>query len=92
MHPLFSSAFVANLGSIQFGPQLEWQNLAGVDWDLQDDVAGGQLLTGPDCPYFAIGWFGSKFDVVLKRDALGDFLPEIEGFSFQGELYERLGP
>lgn len=79
-------------GSIQLGPQLEWQNQAGVDWNLYDDIQSGQLLTGPDCPYYSSGWSGSKFDVVLKRDDLGDFLPLLEGFSFSGELYERLGP
>jgi hypothetical protein len=81
-----------HVGTIQLGPQLEWQNLAGVDWNLTDDIARGHLLTGPDCPYYTSGWLGTKFDVVLKRDALGDFLPELEGFSFLGELYERVGP
>jgi hypothetical protein len=81
-----------HLGSIQFGPQLEWQNQAGVDWNLQDDTANGRLLTGPDCPYFGLGWYGSKFDVVLKRNDLGDILPELRGFGFTGELYERIGP
>lgn len=79
-------------GMIQFGPQLEWQNQAGVDWNLGDDIAHGQLTTGPDCPYFGEGWPGSKFDLVLERDALGDFTGELLGFSFFGALYRRLGP
>ncbi len=81
-----------HLGSIQLGPQLEWRNAAGVEWSLQDDLQGGRLLTGPDCPYFTTGWLGTKFDVVLERDALGDLLPVLEGFSFNGDLYERVGP
>lgn len=80
-----------HVGSIQLGPQLEWQNQANVDWNLQDDLANGDLPTGPDCPYFG-SWAGNKFDVVLARDALGDFLPQILGFAFNGELYERVGP
>jgi hypothetical protein len=85
-HPILNAW---HIGMIQFGPGLEWRNQAGVEWGLQDDVANGRLLTGPDCPYFGLGWNGSKFDVVLRRDALGDLLPEIEGFLFTGELYER---
>jgi hypothetical protein len=30
--------------------------------------------------------------VVLKRNDLGDILPELRGFGFTGELYERIGP
>ena len=78
-------------GTIQFSPQLEWQNFAGVDWNLQDDLANGQLLTGPDCPYFGTP-LGNQFSIELERDALGDFTTNLEGFSFNGELYERLGP
>lgn len=62
-----------------------------MDWNLQDDLASGDLLTGPDCPYYP-SWGGRKFDVVLARDALGDLLNEIVGFAFNGELYERTGP
>ena len=80
-----------HLGSIQLAPQLEWQNQAGVDWNLQDDVAHGRLPTGPDCPYFGT-WSGSRFDVALERDALGDLLPVLSGFFFNGDLYERIGP
>ncbi len=78
-------------GSIQLGPQLEWMNFAGVDWNLQDDLVNGNLLTGPDCPYYG-SWNGSKFDIVLLRDALGDLLSEVVGFAFSGEVYRRTGP
>ncbi|MFT7679329.1 MAG: hypothetical protein ACI8QC_003330 [Planctomycetota bacterium] len=77
-------------GSIQFGPVLEWQNQAGVDWNLQPEITNGRFLLGPDCPYYGLGWYGRKFDIVLERDDLGDFLPAIRGFSFTGELYKRL--
>lgn len=80
-----------HLGAIQLSPQLEWQNQAGVDWNLQDDVANGSLPTGPDCPYFGT-WFGREFGVALKRDALGDLLPQLRGIFFNGDLYERVGP
>ncbi len=80
-----------HVGAIQLSPQLEWQNLAGVDWNLQDDLAHGRLLTGPDCPYFG-SWSGKRFELVLERDALGDLTPALRGFAFNGELYARLGP
>lgn len=81
-----------HVGDIQLSPQLEWQNQAGVDWNLQDDLANGRLLLGPDCPYWGNGWHGRKFDVVLARDDLGDLQPEIAGFAFLGELYAVDGP
>jgi hypothetical protein len=78
-----------HVGDIQFaGPQLQWLNTAPFSWDLQDDLLNGRLLTGPDCPYYG-STFGTRFDIVLARDALGDLTDEVEGFSFVGELYER---
>jgi hypothetical protein len=81
-----------HVGTIQFGPQLEWQNSAGVDWNLVDDIANGRLATGPDCPYFGTGWGGTKFDLVLERDDLGDFTGGYRGFSFLGALYRKILP
>jgi hypothetical protein len=75
-------------GDIQFGPALEWQNGAGVDWNLTSDLANGRLLTGPDCPYHDL-WSGQRFQVVLERDALGDLTSTVRGFGFLGELYRR---
>ncbi|MCA8948449.1 MAG: hypothetical protein KDE27_03045 [Planctomycetes bacterium] len=80
-----------HLGRIQLGPQLEWRNQAGVRWNLQADLANGQLLTGPDCPYFG-SWSGNRFQLVLRRDALGDLLPVLYGFGFGNGIYERTGP
>jgi len=78
-----------HIGDIRFaGPQLEWRNTAPVRWNLQDDLAHGALLTGPDCPYWSLA-SGKKFNVVLERDALGDLTTTIRGFSFLGELYQR---
>jgi hypothetical protein len=77
-----------HIGDIRFaGPQLEWRNTAPVSWDLEEDLLNGRLLTGPDSPYFG-SYFGTKFDVVLARDALGDLTSEVRGFTFVGELYE----
>jgi hypothetical protein len=62
---------------------LRWINAAGRSWALTPDYATGNLLTGPDCPYynspggraFTLEWQGST----------------LVGFRFQGELYARNG-
>ena len=78
-----------HVGDIQFnGTQLVWRNTANVQWNLFPDLANGRLATGPDCPYFGIP-AGRQFEVVLRRNALGDFLPQLDGFSFLGEIYTR---
>ena len=80
-----------HIGSIQFGPQLEWQNQAGVDWNLTPALDAGELLTGPDCPYFGDSWSSDRFDLRPQRDELGDLTGLIEGFLFNYELYRRQG-
>lgn len=75
-------------GVIQPGAPLRWQNQAGVSWNLTPDLLNGRLLTGPDNPYFGSP-LADAFQLVLKRNALGDILPELAGFSFLGELYRR---
>jgi len=75
-----------HIGYIQFsGTQLEWHNTAGKQWNLEADLVNGQLLTGPDCPYY--GQYGDMFQVVLQRDPMGDLTKEVRGFEF-GSLYE----
>jgi hypothetical protein len=59
-----------------------------VSWNLFDDLLEGQLLTGPDCPYFGQP-LGNAFQVVLERDAMGDLTTQVRGFAFGGGLYER---
>jgi len=77
-----------HIGDIQLaGAQLQWLNTAPFSWNLENDIPNGRLLTGPDCPYYG-SYAGSKFDIVLARDALGDLTTEVEGFSFLGELYQ----
>ena len=80
-----------HLGSILISPQLEWLNFANVRWSLQDDLENGNLLTGPDCPYFGT-WGGKRFIVVWERDELGDELDNIVGFNFSGEFYKYISP
>lgn len=70
------------------GNSLLWSNNAGVSWVLDAQLLDGELLTGPDCPYYNPP-NGTKFDIVLERDALGDLTSVVEGFSFSGELYEK---
>lgn len=75
-------------GDIVANPTLRWRNTAGVRWNLQEDLAHGNLLTGPDCPYFDLE-SGKQFRIVMDRDQNGDLLGTIQGFAFTGELYER---
>ncbi len=77
-----------HIGTIEpAGSGLRWVNNAGVSWLLTPDLLNGELLTGPDCPYYN-NPSGKKFNIVLKRDAFGDFTDEVIGFSFSGEFYE----
>lgn len=73
------------------GPALVWTNKAGVSWGLTPDLAAGVLKTGPDNPYFkdAPDDAARAFHLVLARDAAGEYLPEVTGFRFNGELYSR---
>ena len=80
-----------HLGSIRLSPELEWLNSANVRWSLHDNLENGNLLTGPDCPYYGT-WGGGRFIVVWERDELGDELDRIDGFNFSGEFYEHFVP
>lgn len=74
------------------GPPLTWKNKAGISWGLTPDFATGVVLkTGPDNPYFKEAKDDAlrEFRLVLARDAVGNYLPEVTGFRFNGELYGR---
>ena len=79
-----------HIGTIQqlYGTQLLWTNNAGVSWVLEADLLAGELLTGSDCPYYDPP-NGTKFEIVLERDNMGDLTDVVRGFSFGGGLYER---
>lgn len=68
---------------------LRWINAAGRQWRLTPDLRHGALATGADNPYFNYGPASRVFGIVLRRDADGNYLPEVMGFSFNGELYSR---
>ncbi|MFT7668644.1 MAG: hypothetical protein ACI8X5_001341, partial [Planctomycetota bacterium] len=51
------------------------------------NLSTGELNTGPDCPYYDPP-NGTKFQVVFKRDAIGDLTDEVLGFAFGSEIYE----
>jgi len=70
------------------GDTLVWTNDAGVSWLLQAELEDGELLTGPDCPYYDPP-DGTKFEIVLERDAMGDLTSVVRGFSFGGGIYEK---
>jgi hypothetical protein len=76
-------------GVIQ-APPLRWSNDAGRSWRLTPDLANGVLLTGPDNPYYD-SESGRTLRIVLRRGPDGDYLPEVAGFEFNGELYSRDG-
>jgi hypothetical protein len=80
-----------HIGVIDAAGSLEWRNSAGVRWSLTPDLANGELLTGPDCPYFGT-WGGNRFRLAPRRNEWGDPTPEVHGFYFNGELYELVWP
>lgn len=77
--------------TVEGQPMLRWTNKAGATWILKPDLAKGLLRTGPDCPYYDPAVPDrTAFRLVLRRDRDGNWLPEVEGFSFQGGLYRLL--
>lgn len=69
---------------------LLWRNDAGKSWKLHPELGRGMLRTGKANPYYESNpTHGRHFRLVLKRDASGDYVPTIEGFTFQGALYRR---
>ena len=51
----------------------------------------GVLATNTDCPYnFREPERGRVFKLVFRRDANRRELPEIAGFEFNGQFYEKL--
>ncbi len=70
--------------------KVRWTNQAGISWLLTPDLAQGVLQAGPDCPYYSANPKSCVFRVVLKRNARGQYLPEIAGFQFNGAYYRKL--
>lgn len=66
-----------------------WQNRAGAKWDLIYN-GNGEFLTNESNPYYKGGNpAGRSFRLIIPRDAEGKFRPEVTGFSFNNETYER---
>jgi hypothetical protein len=73
-------------------PVLRWTNKAGVSWRLFPDIENGVLKTGPENPYYEKNpTSGRAFRIILRRNADGEYLPEVSGFQFQGGFYAREG-
>jgi len=71
-------------------PILRWTNQAGVSWRLFPDWENGVLRTGPENPYYESNpTNGRVFRLILRRNAEGEYLPEVAGFQFQAEFYAR---
>ena len=62
--------------------QLWWKNTADAQWRL--NFNHGLLQTEEDCPYGV-----SSLGIVLAQDSQGNYLSEVIGLLFSGELYER---
>ena len=70
---------------------LSWRNKANVSWRLLPKMDEGYMLTGPENPYYAQDTVMSRrFVIVLKRDKEGNYLPEVDGFSFLNAFYRRI--
>jgi hypothetical protein len=67
-------------------PKLEWQNAAGVRWPLTLELKHGQLLCGPESPYFASPQ-GKSFQIKVAKGRSKTI--EVIGFHFNGEYYRR---
>jgi hypothetical protein len=73
------------------GAPLRWRNTADVSWNLDPDLANGALRIGPDCPYYD-EQVSNDFRLALEREhELGDLVPFVHGFAFNGEIYTRQG-
>lgn len=69
---------------------LRWTNEAGVSWRLFPDLEHGILRTGSENPYYESNpTNGRAFTIVLRRDANGEYLPQVAGFQFQQGFYAR---
>lgn len=79
-------------GDIEQQPSgLAWRNAANRQWGLKPNLKEGMLDTDPtDNPYFLSNpSTGQVFLLVLRRDADGEYLPEVAGFRFNGEFYAK---
>jgi hypothetical protein len=70
---------------------LRWTNTAGVSWALIPDFPNGMLRFGPGNPYIKAPDRAQSFQLVVRRDANGDYIPELAGLTFEGEFYPNLG-
>ncbi|MFT7485392.1 MAG: hypothetical protein ACI9F9_001242 [Candidatus Paceibacteria bacterium] len=85
--PVENNWHVGTISQIS-GNVMKWKNNANVQWSLDAQLLEGRLYTGPDCPYYNPP-DGTKFDIALKRNAIGDLTSEVIGFYFSGELYTK---
>lgn len=85
---------ISRSGSVEKGKDvLVWRNSEGRKWLLRDDLKRGYLRTGEDNPYYEAADSPARdFRVVLRRDADGNYLPEVAGFQFQGTFYALSKP
>ena len=85
--PILNSWHVGDI--TEDGSPLRWRNTAGIEWNLDPDLASGVLRIGPDCPYYD-PIVSYDFRLALERElTLGDLVPVVDGFTFLGELYTR---
>ncbi|HUS93243.1 MAG TPA: hypothetical protein VM695_15400, partial [Phycisphaerae bacterium] len=71
-------------------PALRWRNKAGMSWRLTPDLAEGVLRTGEENPYYDSNpTHGRAFRIVLRRNADGEYAPEVAGFLFQGGFFAK---
>jgi len=76
-------------GTIAADP-LRWTNRASVSWSLKLGP-GARLPIGTDYRYYReIPATGRAFELVLRRGGDGGYLPEVEGFWFEGGFYKRV--
>jgi hypothetical protein len=85
---------ISRSGSIEKGKDLlVWRNSAGRKWLLRDDLKRGYLRTADDNPYYeSFDSPARDFRVVLRRDANGNYLPEVAGFQFADAFYALSKP
>ena len=77
---------MGTISDITAGSPYRWTNQAGVSWGLTFDPATDVLMTDESNPYQAEA---DGFYLILTRDDLGNLVGQLQGYSFNCELFTK---
>jgi hypothetical protein len=70
---------------------LQWKNAAGAQWRLELDRKRGTLTAGPNCPYYDRNApRRNDIAIVLGQGEDGEFIAEVDGLRWGGEIWRRI--